>query len=109
MRSIKKFTRHALQRLQQRGKTREAARLILRYGKRQQKTDRFLLKTRQAEQQIERRRRWLMRLEKRKGSRHIIRALRRRVQTLERIRGCVVVLKEDQIITIYNMTRRARV
>ena len=102
------FTRHALQRLQQRGKSRESIRLILRYGKRQKQFDRVFLSRRRAEKEIQRRRRWLARLERRQGNRRAIDAIRRRVKTLERVRGCVVVQKTDMIITIYHTTRRTR-
>lgn len=93
-------------RLQQRGKSKEGVKMVMRYGVSPGGKDGVMLRRRDAETEINRRKRWLLRLGDSERHKWLRKALRRRIKTLELMRGCIVVHKEDRIITVYNRTRK---
>ena len=82
--------------------------MVLRYGVRHKYQDGFFLRRKEAKKEMERRQKWLLRLEKSNGKRRIIKAMRKRLQTIERMRGCVVVEKDGRVITVYDRKQRFR-
>ena len=98
------LTRHAQMRMQQRGKNSEAVKLIGRYGRYSPETKNTLLRCRDARREIERRKRWLRRIDPR---RHWVAAMiRRRIKFLEQSAGCAIVTDAEAIVTVYDRTRR---
>ena len=93
------FTHHATVRMQQRGKSTEDVKMVLRYGTDRQ--GRVLLYSKDARREIERRKRWLARLERRSGDRRLMRAMRRRIKSLDKTQGCVVVSQNGSVITLF--------
>lgn len=101
------FTEHMRMRMRQRGKPEEGIRMVLRYGRRRAKGgDGLMLRKKDVEREIERRKRWLGRIDAKK--RFLLKAMRRRIRHLERMRGCVVVERSGAVITVYNRVRRFR-
>ncbi|MGU9951907.1 MAG: hypothetical protein ACNYPH_06345 [Gammaproteobacteria bacterium WSBS_2016_MAG_OTU1] len=104
------ITRHAMQRLQQRGKTVDGITMLLRYGNKEPGNLR-VLHTKEADAEIARRRTWLFRLKKRRPhDRKLQKKLVRRIKALEIMRSCAAVFENGKVITIYNQTpdRRRR-
>ena len=101
------LTRHAQVRMQQRGKNSEAFKLIRRYGAFSPDTQNVILRRRRAEQEIERRKRWLRRINPADPKRRqVIRQIRQRIKNLERFAGCVIVVRDGKILTVYDRERR---
>lgn len=102
------LTWHALVRMQQRGKTAEDIKMILRYGTQSDGSRRFL-RNKDADQQIARRRAWIKRINRHQShGRRVIKIIARRISALERMRNCTLIFKNEQVITVYNNTRRRR-
>lgn len=99
------FTRHSLIRMQQRGKSADGIKMVLRYGVLSGDREEIMLRRRDADSEIEKRKRWLARLRGANSRKKQI-ALRRRIRTLEQMRGCSVIQKNNSIVTVYNRTRR---
>lgn len=105
---VYEMTLHALKRLQQRGKSAEGVKMILRYGEAREDNARILLgKT--AKREISRRRAWVERIKRtRPRAGRLIRRLNRRIAALDKMRNCVLVFRNGKVITVYNRTRRFR-
>ncbi len=96
------LTRHALTQSQRRGKSAPGVRLVMRYGR--LRDGRFLLTGRDVRREVARRQRWLARARLSDRRR---RALKKRIETLEKMRGCAVVVSEEgDVLTVYNETRK---
>lgn len=95
---------HALARIRQRGKSTEGVKMVLRHGTNRGGDARVMLK-KDSLREIERRQQWLKRLS---GLRAKIysRAMKKRIYALEKMRGCVVVVKNNNVLTTYNETQR---
>ena len=103
------LTQHAMMRMQQRGKTYEGIKMIARYGQDKKKNFRFLSK-KDAQIQIMRRQAWVARIKKRSPhKRALIKNINKRIAALEKVKNCVIVIKEGRVITLYNMLRLNRV
>ncbi|WOV91779.1 MAG: hypothetical protein R1F54_03830 [Candidatus Zeuxoniibacter abyssi] len=98
------FTMHALARIRQRGKSTEGVKMVLRHGTNRGHSSRVMFK-KDSLREIERRQQWLKRLS---GSRAktYSRAMKKRIYALEKMRGCVVVVKNNSVLTTYNETQR---
>ncbi len=100
------LTLHAVKRLQQRGKSAEGVKMILRYGE-VRKDDVRILRNKTAKREISRRRAWIERIKQtRPRALRLIKNLNRRIAALDKMRNCVLVCKNGKIITVYNKTRR---
>lgn len=100
------LTIHALKRLQQRGKTAEGVKMLMRYGDVREDNVRFL-RGKTAAREIARRRAWVERLkQKRPQAKRLIKSINRRIAALDKMRNCVLVYKNGKVITVYNRTRR---
>jgi 5'-3' exonuclease len=94
--------------MQQRGKTKEGVKMLIRYGRKQPKS-RYLLHSKDAEQEIARRQVWLQRLQKRQpNNRTMHKKLKKRIDAIETMRNCVAVFDNGKVVTVYNQTRRPR-
>lgn len=100
------MTQHVKKRLQQRGKSAEGIKMLMRYGT-SIEDNRRVLRSKESRRQIARRRAWLERLKKRRpDSSRLQKNMSRRISVLETMCNCVAVYENGKVITVYNQTRR---
>ncbi|MGI9306380.1 MAG: hypothetical protein ACR2P5_03655 [Gammaproteobacteria bacterium] len=100
------LTMHAIKRLQQRGKSAEGIKMIMRYGE-MREDNALILRNKTVKREISRRRAWVERIKRRSPrAGRLIKRINRRIAALDKMRNCVLVCKEGKVITVYNQTRR---
>ena len=100
------YTKHAIVRMQQRGKSAQKIKMVLRYGTGCYTKLGVFFKKQDAEREINRRKRWIQRMDAKKQA--LRKAMYRRINLLQKIIGVVVIKDDGRVITVYNRQQIAR-